>query len=69
MANTIGNTIMNYSLLWPGSTDGVASGSTAEKAGAGKNAVGGPVPASPAAADSGQGWLPAGMGENIDLMV
>jgi hypothetical protein len=69
MANTIDNTIMSYSLLWPGSPDGVAGGSTAEKAGAGENAGGWSLLPSPAAADAGQGWLPAGMGENIDLMV
>jgi hypothetical protein len=69
MANTIDNTIMNYSLLWPGSAAGVANGSTAEEAGAGKSNGPGSVFVRPVPADSGQGWLSAGMGENIDLMV
>jgi hypothetical protein len=68
MANIIDNAIMNYSLLWPGSADGVAGGAKTGEIGGGQQ----PGPSSlfvrPKAAESGLGWLPTGMGENVDLM-
>jgi hypothetical protein len=69
MMNIIDNTIMNYSLLWPGSADGVVSGSTVEGSGMGQNQGAGSIFVSPQASQSGRGWLPTGMGQNVDLMV
>jgi hypothetical protein len=59
---------MNYSLLWPGTTDGVAG--SAKSGEAAVEASSEPVSlfVSPAASESGPGWLPVGMGENVDLM-
>jgi hypothetical protein len=68
MASIIDNTIMNYSLLWPGSTDGVAGGSKASEAAKGGKPEPGSLFIRPASAESGLGWLPSGMGENVDLM-
>jgi hypothetical protein len=63
----IDNTIMNYSMLWPGSTEGVVSSAKSGEAAAEASTEPVSLFVRPAA-ESGLGWLPAGMGENVDLM-
>jgi len=68
--NIIDNAIMSYSLLWHGGADGVAGG---EKTGAAATDQRPGATSSqfvrPESVQAGTGWLPVGMGENVDLMV
>ena len=68
MANIIDNAIMNYSLLWPGSADGVAGGPKTGEAGMEQQAGASSQFVRPEAAESGLEWRRAGLGENVDLM-
>jgi hypothetical protein len=68
MANIIDNAIMSYSLLWPDSAEGVASGPKTGEAGMEQQLGATSQFVRPGAAESGLGWLPVGMGENVDLM-
>jgi hypothetical protein len=68
MGNIIDNAIMSYSLLWPGSAEGVAGGPKANGAAAGQKLGATSQFVRPTSAESGLGWLPVGMGENVDLM-
>ena len=50
---------MNYSLLWPGSADGVAGGTKAGEVGTGQKPGQSSLFVRPAAAESRSGWIPA----------
>jgi hypothetical protein len=64
MANVIDNTIMNYSVLWPQGTAGVArAADEANTAGGRPSVFVGSLNAT-----KGTGWLKAGMGQNVDLL-
>jgi hypothetical protein len=69
MANIIDNAIMSYSLLWPGGAEGVAGGPKTGEAGMEQQPGANSQFVRPGAEESGLGWLPVGMGENVDLMV
>lgn len=68
MANIIDNAIMSYSLFWPGDAEGVAGGAKTGESGMEQQPGATSQFVRPGAAESGLGWLPVGMGENVDLM-
>jgi hypothetical protein len=68
MGNIIDNAIMSYSLLWPGGAEGVSGGFKSEQAVTAQQSAATSQFVRPGAVESGLGWLPVGMGENVDLM-
>jgi hypothetical protein len=68
MANVIDNTVMNSSVMWPVSSREVGSRLPAEQV----NARLGPEQSSIIlrypSDQEGRGWLPVGMGQNVDMM-
>jgi hypothetical protein len=68
MVNVIDNTIMNSSVMWP-----TGAGEVGNRLPAGQvkmdltSEQSGAIVRSPSPGD-GRGWLPVGMGKNVDLM-
>jgi len=65
--NSIDNTIMNSSVLWPNGPQDVAKRLPAGQVGADLGTGESAAVVRPPAAEASRGWLPAGMGENVDL--
>ena len=68
MANVIDNTVMNSSVLWPtGTADAAArlpTGPSESVSGSGQSDA---MVRSPAG-ETGRGWLPADMGQSVDVL-